>query len=347
MKKIVCFVLAAVLALGLLAGCANNTTQGTEATESQQEQATASQSTEATTAVEEQAHLVFVTPLIAHPVWLVAKEGFEDAAKDLGFRGDWVGPSQIDANEMINQIQTAIAEKADGIITQGMNPEAMVPVLNKANDAGIPVVVTNSDIPDAPRLAYLGTEPINFGNTGAEYILSKMGDQPLKAAFITSSLDYKIGLDIVAGYEQILETAPGGYEKLTVVADNADMLTGVQQVENFLSTYPDCNLIVCCDASAAAASAKVVSEKDLKSQIFIMGIDDIEQTLDGIKEGTIDATMTQNFYRMGYQPAQWIMDYIKDGSKPAELINDSGTMVVNKDNLDTYASDMKVPSSWE
>ena len=44
---------------------------------------------------EEQKHFVFVTPLIAHEVWLVAKEGFDDACAEYGIKGDWVGPASL------------------------------------------------------------------------------------------------------------------------------------------------------------------------------------------------------------------------------------------------------------
>jgi ribose transport system substrate-binding protein len=76
--------------------------------------------------------LVFVTPLIAHPVWDVARAGFEAAAKDLGFNGQYVGPQGIDPAEMVNQIELAIASKVDGINTMPIAPTAMCPVFKKA-----------------------------------------------------------------------------------------------------------------------------------------------------------------------------------------------------------------------
>lgn len=66
--------------------------------------------------VEKQLRITFVTPLIGHPVWLVAKDGMDAAAKEMGFTGEWVGPQGIDANEMVNQIENAIAQKVDGIL---------------------------------------------------------------------------------------------------------------------------------------------------------------------------------------------------------------------------------------
>jgi ABC-type sugar transport system substrate-binding protein len=295
---------------------------------------------------EKKKHFVFVTPLTAHPVWLVAKEGFEAAAKDYDFRGDWVGPSVIDANEMIKQIEVAIAEKADGIITQGINPEAMVPVLKKADAAGVPVVVVNSDIPDAPRLAYLGTEPMNLGTLGAEAIVKKLNGTPPKVAFMVSVLDYKIGQDIVAGYRSVFSKQPG-YEEKTIVESNADMLTGVSKWQDVFNTYPDVNVAVCVSGEAGASCAKVVTEMGLQNKITIMAIDDIDETMDRIREGVIYGTMTQNFYRKGYQASQWLLDYINNGKKPANLLNDSGTMLVTKDNINTYKVDMTKPETWK
>jgi ABC-type sugar transport system substrate-binding protein len=293
-----------------------------------------------------QKHFVFVTPLIAHPVWLVAKVGFEAAAKDYNFRGDWVGPSIIDADEMIKQIEVAIAEKADGIITQGINPEAMVPVLKKADAAGIPVVVTNSDIPDAPRLAYLGTDPSNLGTLGAEAIVKKLNDQAPKVVYMVSVRDYKIVQDIVAGYRSVF-SKQAGYEEKAIVESKADMLTGISKWQDVFNTYPDINVAVCVSGEAGASCAKVVTEMGLQNKVTIMAIDDIDETLDRIREGVIYGTMTQNFYRKGYQASQWLLDYINNGKRPPKLLNDSGTMVVTKDNINTYATDMTKPETWK
>lgn len=290
--------------------------------------------------------ITFVTPLIAHPVWLVAKDGFDDAGKALDFKANWVGPQGLDVNEMIKQVEIAIIEQVDGIITMGLNPEAMVPVLKKADEAGIPVVIVNSDTPDAPRMAYIGTDPENFGKKGAEALLAKFGDTPITAAAMVAALDYKIGLDMVNGYKSVLEQQEG-FEFTTIVESRSDMLTAVQQWQNVFTTYPEINVSINVAGEAGPGAGKVVEEMKLQDKVAVIAIDDMQETLDGIRKGTIFATMTQNFYRMGYQAAQWIVDYQRDGKKPAQLINDSGTMVVTLDNIDTYNEDMKNPETWK
>ena len=294
---------------------------------------------------EEEKHIVFVTPLVAHPVWLAAKDGFEAAAEDLGFRGDWVGPSNVDVNEMIKQIEVAIAEKADGIITQGLNPEAMVPVLEKADEAGIPVVVVNSDIPDAPRLAYIGTDPVNLGTIGATAVIEKLEGETIKAAYGVTTFTNTISMDMVEGYRTTFKEN-ADYEEQVVVETMGDTLTAVQKWQDVLNTYPETNVIIGTSGETGAAAAKVVKEMGKEDEVLILAIDDIEETLDCIRDGSIYGTMTQNFYRKGYQASQFLMDYIENGTEPAEVINDSGSLLVTLDNIDTYGTDMKNPESW-
>ena len=347
MKKTMAILLSLFMVIGLAAGCSSTSKEPVQKTEDGKTEEGAGKNEEDSTKTSGEAkHLVFVTPLIAHPVWLAAKEGFDDAAEEFGFRGDWVGPSVIDVDEMIKQIEVAIAEKADGIITQGLNPEAMVPVLKKADEAGIPVVVVNSDIPDAPRLAYLGTDPVNLGTAGANGILEKLAGETPKAAYATTAFTNTVAMDMIEGYRKTFKEA-GDYEEMTVVETNADTLTAVQKWQDVFNTYPETNVAVAVTGEGGAAAAKVVKEMGLEDQVVVMAIDDIDETLDGIREGIIDGTMTQNFYRKGYQASQWLLDYIDNGAKPENMLNDSGTMLVTKENIETYNTDMRVPETWK
>lgn len=95
------------------------------------------------------------------------------------------------------------------------------------------------------------------------------------------------------------------------------------------------------------AAATVMKEKGLTSEdIAIIGISDIQESLDGIRDGYIHATMSENIPRIGYQPAEWICNYIRTGEKPAE-INDTGTFPITKENVDTYRDIENDKSLWK
>ena len=327
MNKKFIWVIVSLLVMGLfLVGCGQNGNTDNEANNSEDSS--------------EEARIVFVTPLIGHPVWLIAKQGFDEAAQDLGFSGDWVGPQGIDANAMIQQIENAIAQDVDGIVTMALNPEAFQPVLEKAEEAGIPVVIVNSDAPNAPRMAYLGTDEKNLGQTGAQEIIKKLDGTPAKVLTMQSTMDAKVANMMIEAYIEELETAPGT-EILSRESDNSDMMVAVQKFQNMLQTYPDANVIIGVAAEVGPAAATVVEEMGLKGEITIVAIDDMQETVDAIKNDVIYGTLTQNFYRMGYQASELIMDYIKEGKEPASKIIDSGTIFVTKENIDSYQDEMK------
>jgi len=293
-----------------------------------------------TTFAKDEKRIVFVTPLIGHPVWLVAKNGFDAAAEDLNFSGDWVGPMGIDANAMITQIENAIAQGVDGIISMALNPGAFKPVLEKAEKAGIPVVLVNSDAPDAPRLAYLGTNEDKLGQKGAEEIIKKLNGTPARVLTMQSTMDAKVANMMIAAYINELKKVEGT-EILAKESDNSDMLVAVQKFQNLLMTYPEANVIIGVAAEVGPAAAQVVKEMGLKGEVIIVAIDDMEQTLDAIKDGLIYGTLTQNFYRMGYQASEILMNYIEKGEVPEEKIIDSGTVFVTEENINTYTEQMK------
>ena len=81
---------------------------------------------------------------------------------------------------------------------------------------------------------------------------------------------------------------------------------------------------------------------ELRERITIIAIDDIEETMDWLKEGSIYGVMAQNFYKMAYLSSEILVDYIRDGKEPegsGRVDNygfDSGAMFVTMDNIDTY-----------
>ena len=295
---------------------------------------------------EKKLNIVYVPPLIAHPVWLVAKQGFEDAAKDLGFDGQWVGPNTNDVNEVVNQIEIAIASKADGIITYGAAPDAMGPVLKKADEAGIPVVCVIGDIPNAPKLGFMGTDPQNFGETGAKVLSEKLGSVKPMVIGQMFAMDAAQNIANFEGYKDGLAKNPAGYEWLDTNASNSDQAIGMQAWENSMIANPEVNGMVCSSGESAVSAAKVLREKNMTGDVVIIGIDDMAETLDFIRSGDVYATLSQNFYRCGYQAAQWIVDYQKNSKKPSPSSIDTGTIVITAKNVDSYITELKDRSKW-
>ena len=67
---------------------------------------------------------------------------------------------------------------------------------------------------------------------------------------------------------------------------------------------------------AGPAAAKVVKEKKLQNKITVIAIDDVAETMDLIRDGTIYGTKAQNFYKMAALCSEILVDYLRNGKSP-------------------------------
>lgn len=326
MKKLLAFTLALMMVLSLF-GCSANSGATPTETNAPAESNAAQQ--------EDPLHFVYVSPLLSHPIWLVAKEGFEDACNDLGIQGDWVGPQGISPEEMAKLIDTAVAQKADGIITQGLVPAEPV---NNAINAGIPVLVVDSDITDAEgRLAYIGKDNAIQAQLILESVSEKLDpNTPIVCAVQVAALNYEVAYEEIDTLKAAFADWPGGFEVVNISESKSDKLTSTNAWQNTFQTYPEINLAVSFAAEAGPACANVVTELGVKEDVLVYAVDDEAETLDLIRDGAIDGTVVVSFYNYGYQAAYWLWQHVTEGLTPEKVVNPASLVMVEADNVDTY-----------
>ncbi len=284
-------------------------------------------------------HFIYVSPLLAHPVWLMAKDGFDQACLELGIQGDWVGPQNISPEEMAKLVETAVAQKANAIITQGLVPANPVDIAIKA---GIPALIVDSDIVDVDRLAFFGKDVGVQAKLLYDNMVGQLGkNTKLYVSIQVAALNYQIAHDQINSIEAILKTHPGGYEIVNISESKSDKMKSITEWENTLKAYPEINVCINLAAEAGPGCAAVVKDLDLKDNILVYAVDDIDETLALIKEGFIDGTIVTSFWNYGYQSTYWLYQHITEGKTPATVINDAGTILVNNENINAYGDILK------
>ena len=106
----------------------------------------------------------YVNPLPSTPDWGRSTKLFTDG----GYKATAVGPDKIDIPTMVSEIEQAIADKADGIITCPLDPAAFKAVIDKAKAAGI--IVASIGCVDADANFSVGTDNAAFGQVAADFI---------------------------------------------------------------------------------------------------------------------------------------------------------------------------------
>lgn len=198
---------------------------------------------------------------------------YEKAFKEAAANTEGVDTVVLDAGgdvaRQIAQMQDLIQQKVDVIIIWPTNGKAVVPVIRKAKQAGIPVVVTNSNVADEGQqfiASFSGPNNIKQGAYSAEMMcdaldnkgqIVQISGQPGYTTAIERQQGFEVRLAEVCPDVKILETQPGDWnrEKSQRVMEN--FLTKYDKIDGVYSG--DDNMGVGALNAAKAAGRKGIA----------------------------------------------------------------------------------------
>lgn len=287
---------------------------------------------------EKQLYFVFATPLNEHEIWLKAKEGFDTACKEKKIYGDWLGPTAIDTVKMEEVIETAIAQKADAIITQGVIDSG---IINSAKKMGIPILLVDSDIKDSERFAYLGKD----FNEQAELFLSDIEknlgeDTFLEIGIQVAEKNFEIASEQIKEIENVFARHVGGYVIKVITESKSDSVRAKKEWLDTLSTT-SINVAINFAGESAVFCNEAAKELNIRDSMLIYGVDDMPGTIRLIEEGQIDGSVVTSFYNYGYEATIWLYDYLIKGKQLPEKINSVKLVLVTSENVSNYQEELK------
>ena len=282
-------------------------------------------------------HFVLVSRLYGHPYWKNVEDGQMTAAKKLGIDAQYIGPDAVEVAPQINEMESLIAEEVDGIAVGPNDPEALNPYIQKAIDAGIPVITLDTDAPKSARLTYIGTDNKAAGKIAGEK-MAKLTKGAGQIGIIVAGIGSANMNERLAGVKEALAKYPK-MKVLTVEDGKGDLNTDYQVAVAMLQGYKEMTGIIGLSADAPLGIAKAVEEAKKQGQIKIAGFDALPQTVDYIKSGTISGTVVQREWLMGYLTMATLLK-IKQGEKVPPMV-DTGTLWADKSNVDKLPALLK------
>jgi len=176
-----------------------------------------------------------VSPLVGHPYWVTVEDGMKAGNEQFGVDTQYVGPTEINIDEQIKDIETAIASKVDGIITMALDPTAFTPVINKAVAAGIPVVLIDTDAPDSDRNFYAGTSNYAAGFEAGKAMIDATGGNA-NIGIITGAINAANLIERIDGFTDAIKDQPN-MQILAVEPSDTDLLKATEKAQSLLQTY--------------------------------------------------------------------------------------------------------------
>src|SRR5215472_708047 len=287
---------------------------------------------------------ILVTVLSKLPYWQTAAAGLNKAAAQYGVKTDVRGPDTYDPQAEVKEFRDAIALKPAGILVSVADTSAMTPAINEAIDAGIPVITVDSDAPASRRLYFIGTNNLQAGRLGGQRVLDKLHGKG-NVVFYTmpqTNLDERL-----KGYKDVFADHPG-IKVVEVFNIKGDAGNAFDRTQHWLTEkgVEHIDAFVCLEASAGKDVAEAVKRNNATDRLII-AMDTDEATLNLVKSGVIDSTVSQKPYTMTFYglkalddihhyPVDMKKDYATDSFSPFPRYVDTGVSLVDKVNVDLY-----------
>jgi ribose transport system substrate-binding protein len=279
------------------------------------------------------------------PYWQTAAAGFKQAGAQFKVTVKVVGPDSYDPKAELVELQNAVAAKPAGILISVADSSVLQSEIDAAVAAGIPVITMDSDDPGSRRLYFIGTNNLEAGQLGGKRIISKLGGKG-NVVFFTLGGQPNTE-ERLKGFKDVLSNRPD--IKIVDVFDiKGDNRNAFDKAQEYLAlTGPKkIDAFVCLEASSGKTVADAIKRAGGGRELVAFDVD--QDTLDGIKSGTIDATIAQKPYTMGYvglkalddvfhyPPRQLGKDYSVDSFATYPMFVDTGTSLVDQSNVDVY-----------
>ena len=287
---------------------------------------------------------ILVTVNSKLPYWQTAAAGLSKAAAQYGVKWDVRGPETYDPQAEAEEFRNAAALKPAGLLVSVADAAVMRPEINAAMNAGIPVITIDSDAPESQRLFFIGTNNLEAGRMGGQRVLEKLHG---KGNVVFYTMPQPNMEQRLKGYKDVFADHPGVkvVEAFNIKGDSGNAF---DRTTHYLrdKTAEKIDAFICLEASSGKDVAEAVKrEKATDRLIVAMDVD--ETTLNLIKDGVIDSTISQKPYTMAYYglkalddihhyPIDLKTDYSVNSFAPIPAFVDTGVSLVDKSNVDVF-----------
>ncbi len=270
------------------------------------------------------------------PVFNYARIGAERKAKELGnVDVEWRAPDTADQLRQKEILESFITQRVDGIAISTLNGDFLTETINRAIDAGIPVVTWDSDAPKSKRIAFYGVDDYDSGRIMGEETITLLGGKGT-VAMITAlgATNLQRRLD---GAKEALAKAPG--IKIVEVYDiKEDVVRAAEIIATGTRRYPDLGAWVSVGGWPVFTRNALANVNPAKTKVICF--DTVASALDLLREGKVQVLLGQKYFGWGSEPVQLLYD-IKQGKMPSSQVINSGVDIVTKDNVEQYAAEFK------
>ncbi len=271
------------------------------------------------------------------------EQGTRDAVEAKGWEFK-LHDEKSDENEMVTGAQALLDEGVDVLIISPFKPDALGPIVAKADQMGVPVIVDDIGGGGTPYDAIVISDNENGGVQAADYIdeqLQANGATSKKVVSITCEPSAVYAARRNAGFRTEIEKL--GYDVVTELSGNSKAEEAYKIMKDALAKNPDVAGVFACNDPMAVAASNAITDagKDPVKDIVTVGFNGDAEAITAIQQGQLSATVAQDPAAMGALTVDLAADAVDGSDLPFDNADDrevyQDVTLVTPDNVADFA----------
>jgi len=233
--------------------------------------------------------------------------------------------------QQVKSINELVELGINGLAITPINHPEVAESLRRLSKTGIPVVTSNSDIPDCGRLAYVGSNYYKNGETAAG-LMNLITGGSAKIGIISGSHHVLCHSERVAGFTDHAKKAFPNMIIIDEATNNDNDEESFAVTLAMLKKHPEIDALY-LTAAGVSGACRAVCELGLSGKLSIVSFDATASTCQLMRDGVIKATIAQQPNTQGALPLDILLNYLSMGALPEKELNYTEIEIKIKESL--------------
>lgn len=270
--------------------------------------------------------VALVVKTLNHPFFIDMQKGAEEAAKAAGVElVVQAAEREIDVERQMQIIENLIQRKVNALVVAPSGSREIVPVVVKANQAGIPVLVVDTRVDAAALKAaggktatFIGSDNYEGGKLAGEFLAQKMGGKA-RIAVLEGIPGHETGDARLRGFRDGIKQGGAGMVIVASQPANWERDQGYNVFQNIMQAHPDVDAMFAANDLMALGALEAIAAAGKSGKIAVVGFDALEEARAAVKKGTMAGTVAQDPAQMGRVGVEWAARVLKGETPPADI----------------------------
>jgi ribose transport system substrate-binding protein len=254
-------------------------------------------------------------PGLQFPFFVTMKNDAEKAAAKLGATIVFAD-AQNDSSKQASDVENFVAQGVQAILISPMTVDSLVPAIEAAVKAGIPVATVDRKSNTDAVLVHVGADNVQGGRAAAKFIIDKLGNKG-SVIELEGTPGASAAIDRKAGFDEVMKKS--NVKILVSQTAEFNRAKGQNVMEGLIQKYPKFDAVFGANDEMIIGAVEAMSAAGIKGKVT-MGFDATPDAFQYMKEGKLSATIDQFPGKQAGQALQILVDYIKAKKKPAKQV---------------------------